>query len=197
MKIADYISSLPECFLGQEPWQIVTDISEIITGQIAYLSDEYIITDNIAIHKSVIIEQGAILKGPCIIGPDCFIAAYAYLRNGVWLEGKNSIGPAVEVKSSFFAHGSKAAHFNFIGDSLIGRNVNLEAGAIIANHRNELDDKEIICFDDGIAIQTGIKKFGALIGDDCRIGANAVLAPGTLLMPKTIIERLALIDQTK
>lgn len=107
------------------------------------------------------------------------------------------IGPACEIKSSLILKDSKAAHFNFIGDSVIGRRVNIEAGAIIANYRNELACKEIRCFIDQKEIKTGIDKFGALWGDDCKIGANAVLAPGTLLKPKTIVNRLTLIDSSK
>ncbi len=91
--------------------------------------------------------------------------------------------------------GSKLAHFNFVGDSLIGENVNVEAGAIIANYRNELDGVDIkIRYADNV-IETGIKKFGALVGDGCKIGANAVIAPGALLRPKTHVPRLGLIDQ--
>lgn len=72
------------------------------------------------------------------------IASYAYLRGGVWLDSNVMIGSACEIKSSIILQDSKAAHFNFIGDSIIGRNVNIETGAIIANNRNELTCKEII-----------------------------------------------------
>ena len=197
MIISKYISALPDIFSSQMPWQSIANLSSLISDEIKKLPDDYIILDNIARHKSSIIEQGAITKGPCIIGPDCFIAAYAYLRDGVWLEGNNIIGPAVEIKSSFLGKNSKAAHFNFIGDSIIGTNTNMEAGSIIANHRNELEEKEITCIDQGTSILTGTTKFGALIGDNCKIGANAVLAPGTLLPAGTIVERLTLIDHLR
>lgn len=160
------------------------------------LSDEFLIHDGNMIHKTATVESGAILKAPVFIGENCFIASGAYLRGGVWLAENVIIGPGSEVKSSFIHAGSKAAHFNFIGDSVIGRNVNIEAGAIIANYRNELDDKKIICFIDGKRIETDVDKFGSLIGDGCKIGANAVLAPGTILNPRSIVKRLALVDQT-
>jgi bifunctional N-acetylglucosamine-1-phosphate-uridyltransferase/glucosamine-1-phosphate-acetyltransferase GlmU-like protein len=149
----------------------------------------------IAVHETATVEQGAVLKAPCIIGPDCFIAAYAYLRGGVWLDRGVITGPSVEIKSSLIGKGSKAAHFNFVGDSVIGSGVNIEAGAIIANYRNERADKEIVCFDGERLIRTGRDKFGSLVGDDCRIGANAVLAPGTILAPATVVPRLALVEQ--
>ncbi len=90
---------------------------------------------------------------------------------------------------------SKLAHFNFIGDTLIGEGVNIEAGAIIANYRNELNGADIRIRHEGNVIVTGVKKFGALVGDGCKIGANAVIAPGALLRPNTYVPRLGLIDQ--
>lgn len=91
--------------------------------------------------------------------------------------------------------GSKLAHFNFVGDSVIGERVNIEAGAIIANYRNELDGANIRIRHGDAVIETGVNKFGALVGDGCKIGANAVIAPGALLRPDTRIPRLGLVDQ--
>ena len=105
------------------------------------------------------------------------------------------IGPGVEVEASLVMSGATLAHLNFVGDSLIGRNANIEAGAVLANHWNERADKTIAVMIDGRPVTTGVSKFGALVGNDCRIGANAVLAPGTLLRPDTIIGRLQLVDQ--
>jgi bifunctional N-acetylglucosamine-1-phosphate-uridyltransferase/glucosamine-1-phosphate-acetyltransferase GlmU-like protein len=91
--------------------------------------------------------------------------------------------------------GSKAAHFNFVGDSIVGRDVNIEAGAVFANTRNEWTAKEIVCVVDGRRLRAGREKFGSLVGDGSRIGANAVLAPGTILPRESIVQRLALVDQ--
>lgn len=91
--------------------------------------------------------------------------------------------------------GSKIAHLSFVGDSIIGAGANIEAGAVIANYRNERDDKRIrIAFEGGV-IDTGVEKFGALVGDGARIGANAVIAPGALIRPSAVVPRSALIDQ--
>jgi len=178
------------------PWDFCADIVVIIEGRIERLPSSYICkAPGIAVHDSATVEPGAVLKPPCIVGENCFVAAYAYLRGGVWLGRNVTLGPSVEVKSSVIGEGSKAAHFNFVGDSMIGRDVNIEAGAIVANYRNERADKEIICFDGERLIRSGRDKFGSLIGDGCRIGANAVLAPGTILTPATVVPRLALIDQ--
>jgi bifunctional N-acetylglucosamine-1-phosphate-uridyltransferase/glucosamine-1-phosphate-acetyltransferase GlmU-like protein len=196
IQLSDYLSSIPPTITScEEPWLIPAQIPSMISNLIKNLtSDEYIINNGNAVHRTAMIEPGAILKSPYIIGPNCFIASYAYLSGGVWLDSDVIIGPACEIKSSLILKGSKAAHFNFIGDSVIGKNVNIEAGAIIANYRNELACKEIVFFIDKKKITTGVDKFGAILGDECKIGANAVLAPGTLLKPQTIVGRLALID---
>lgn len=198
--LSSYIESFStsdlSCFSELSPWELTSNSSQCVREAMAsLLSEEFSITEEIAVHKSAIIETGAILKGPLIIGPKCFIAAGAYLRGGVWLDADCIIGPGSELKSSFIFSGSKLAHFNFVGDSILGCDVNLEAGSIIANYRNEADSKEIQIFKSNQLIKTGVNKFGALVGDGCKVGANAVIAPGALLMPKTIVGRLELIEQ--
>jgi len=178
------------------PWDICAGIVALIEQAVVALPRPFALTaPGVAVHDSATVESGALLKPPCIIGANCFVAAGAYLRGGVWLASGVILGPSVEVKSSLIGAGSKAAHFNFVGDSVVGADVNIEAGAIIANYRNERTDKEIVCFDGERLIRTGRDKFGSLIGDHCRIGANAVLAPGTILAPATVVPRLALVDQ--
>lgn len=181
--------------LSFSPWELCSQAQQIIANVITQLTDEYKIHNGVAIHKSAIIEKGATLKAPCLVEKECFIASSAYLRGGVWLGANVIIGPSTEIKSSFIFPNSKIAHFNFVGDSVIGSDVNVEAGAIIANYRNENDDKRIYCNINGKIIDTQVTKFGALIGDRCKIGANAVLSPGTILAAKTIVKRLTLIDQ--
>ena len=105
------------------------------------------------------------------------------------------VGISCEVKTSVLLEESAIAHFNFVGDSIIGHNVNIEAGAILCNHYNEREDDTVFVHIDGQRVSTGLHKFGSLVGDGCRIGANAVLSPGTLLKPKTIVRRLELIEQ--
>lgn len=91
--------------------------------------------------------------------------------------------------------GSKLAHFNFVGDSIFGSEVNLEAGSVVANYRNEFAGATIKIAHAEVILETGVSKFGALIGDGCKVGANAVIAPGAILKPKTIVKRLSLVDQ--
>lgn len=177
-------------------WQITQRAAELVGVALCDLDDGYRRDGDVAVHRTVTIENGAVLKGPAIIGPGCFLAAGAYLRGGVFLDENCIIGPGCELKSSFMFKGSKLAHFNFVGDSILGTDVNLEAGAIIANHRNEWEEKAIRLVYDGRIVEPGVDKFGALVGDHVRIGANAVIAPGAIIGQGTKIPRLTLIDQS-
>ena len=124
------------------------------------------------------------------------LAATAYLRGGVFLDRGVTIGPACELKSTIVFDCSSLAHLSFVGDSLVGSDVNLEAGVVVANHWNERPAQAIIVCVGGQTIQTGVVTFGALIGDHSRVGANAVLSPGTVLAPHTVVARLGLVDQS-
>lgn len=176
------------------PWEITSRARAIIQRAIGALSG-YDVADGVAIHRKATVEKGAIVKGPAIVGPNCFVAATAYLRDGVFLDEGCIAGPACELKSVFMLKGSKVAHLSFAGDSIIGAGANIEAGAMIANYRNERADKRIRISMDGEIIDTGVEKFGALVGENARIGANAVIAPGALIGAGAVVPRLALVDQ--
>jgi NDP-sugar pyrophosphorylase family protein len=194
-QIAGFGISALGAFSDLAPWELTQRSTSIIEQLLGRLDTDYAMSDQIAVHSGSTIEPGAIIKGPAIIGPGCFIAAGAYLRGGCWLEAGCILGPGSELKSSFVFRGSKLAHFNFVGDSILGCEVNLEAGSIIANYRNESNNPAISIVHNGQLIETGATKFGALVGDRTKIGANAVIAPGAILAPATIVCRLALVDQ--
>ena len=156
---------------------------------------DFTFAEEVAIHRSAVVEPGAVLKGPLILGAGCFVASGAYLRGGSWVAENCTFGPGAELKSSFVFAGTKLAHFNFVGDSVLGENVNLEAGSIICNYRNERAAKEVLVRVEASLHRTGCEKFGALVGDGSRIGANAVVAPGALLLPAKVIRRTELFDQ--
>ena len=179
----------------EHPWHLTQKLGVILPERMRSLGPDYQIIKDVAIHHTATIDSHAILKGPVIISPHCFVGPHAYLRGGVFLDENVSVGPACEIKSSFLFSHSALGHFNFVGDSLVGSHVNLEAGAVVANHYNERKDKNITVFIGGKAYSTGVEKFGALIGDHTKIGANAVLSPGSILPPNTIVKRLELIDQ--
>jgi UDP-N-acetylglucosamine diphosphorylase / glucose-1-phosphate thymidylyltransferase / UDP-N-acetylgalactosamine diphosphorylase / glucosamine-1-phosphate N-acetyltransferase / galactosamine-1-phosphate N-acetyltransferase len=198
IQIRDFIQDFPlEVYANKKPWDLITILSQIITGLISQLGDDFSIEDGIAIHRSSIVEPGAIIKPPVIVFANSFIGAHAYLRGGVYIGDSVVIGPGCEIKSSVIGDHCHIAHFNFIGDSIIGNYVNFEAGAITANYHNDKPDKRIYSVYNSNVMDTGVEKFGSLVGDHSKIGANAVLSPGTLLPKNTIIERLQLVNQYK
>ncbi|HUQ65381.1 MAG TPA: DapH/DapD/GlmU-related protein [Flavitalea sp.] len=179
------------------PWEITDNLETIILEMIKSFGNEYNITHALGIHKTAVIEQNVIIKGPVIIGQNVSIGANAYLRGPVLIDDGVHIGAACEIKQSIIFSDSAIAHFNYIGNSIIGSNVNFEAGAVAANHYNERFNKIIsVLYGDEI-INTGVKKFGSLVGDGCKIGANAVLSPGTILNKNYLVKRLELVEQVK
>ncbi len=194
--IENFYKITPE-FIGESPWAITNALEAILETIIENLSDEFIINGKTAIHKSAEIEVGAILKGSIIINENCRIGSYAYLRGPIYLGKSVNIGPSSEIKQSIILNSTSIAHFNYIGNSIIGNNVNFEAGSICANHYNERLDKNISIKYKNQVISTNSSKFGSLVGDDSKIGANSVLSPGTILEKNSIVKRLELIEQIK
>jgi NDP-sugar pyrophosphorylase family protein len=199
VRVGDFVAKATQSplahFATQAPWAWTANAADIVRALLASCGDDYEIHGDVAVHRSATVEPGALVKGPALIGPNCFIASTALLRGGCWMEEGCIIGPSAELKTSFLFGGAKLAHLNFVGDSVLGADVNVEAGAMIANHRNERADKRIRIRVHGAVIDTGVEKFGALVGDGARIGANAVIAPGALLAPGAIVARLSLVDQ--
>lgn len=197
-RIADFVTEWATSSVGGGShifWDAIGRAESLIAEEINRLGPDYRVSEGAAVHVSATVEEAAVLKGPVIIGPNAFIAANAYLRGGVYVGKSCIVGPSCELKTTFMFGGSKVAHLSFVGDSIIGSKANIEAGAIIANYRNERDDKHIRINWNGSVIETGIDKLGALVGDGVRIGANAVVAPGALLASGTVIPRLGLVDQ--
>jgi UDP-N-acetylglucosamine diphosphorylase / glucose-1-phosphate thymidylyltransferase / UDP-N-acetylgalactosamine diphosphorylase / glucosamine-1-phosphate N-acetyltransferase / galactosamine-1-phosphate N-acetyltransferase len=183
--------------IKQQPWDIIDNLESILLQHLQTLGSDYKIENNIAVHKTAAIEQGVVLKGAIIIAKNCFIGANAYLRGPIFLSNAVKIGPGSEIKQSIIFDRSTTAHFNYIGNSIVGQEVNFEAGSICANHYNERQDKRIVVNYRNQLIHTSIEKFGSLIGDNSKIGANAVLSPGTILEKNSIVKRLELIEQVK
>ena len=199
VRIQDYIAAFLERFPWLdptiEPWTLTKDLPRFIERHAASLdAAAFHQSAGVLVHADATIEPGAIIKPPAIVSAGCFVASTAYLRGGVFLDRGVTIGPACEVKSTIVLESSRVAHLSFVGDSLVGSDVNLEAGVVVANHWNERA-REITVHVGGRPINTGVVKFGALIGDHSRVGANAVLSPGTVLAPHTVVARLELVDQ--
>jgi len=143
-------------------------------------SGAYLINpEQISIGKGTIIEPGAYIQGPCLIGKECEIRHGAYIRGNVLIGNRCVIGHATEVKKAILLDNVQASHFNYIGDSILGNRVHLGAGVKLANVR--FDGKEVNFFEGKEKILTGLKKLGAILGDDTKLGCNAVTNPGTIM----------------
>ncbi|SEB52830.1 Hexapeptide repeat of succinyl-transferase [Tenacibaculum sp. MAR_2009_124] len=180
---------------NEEPWRIINGLENILLQYIRTLDEDYVIKDNVAIHKTAIVEKGVTFKGIVVISENCFIGAHAYLRGPIFLSDSVTIGPGSEIKQSMIFDRSAVAHFNYIGNSIVGMDVNFEAGSICANHYNERTNKRIFVKYNDKRIDTGMEKFGSLVGDNSKIGANGVLSPGTILERNSIVKRLELVEQ--
>jgi len=139
----------------------------------------------ISIGKETIIEPGAFIQGPCIIGSNCLIRNGAYIRGGLICGDNCIIGHTTEIKHVIMLNGSKAAHFNYVGDSILGNEVNLGAGVKCANLR--LDSAQVVIRFKNQKIPSGLKKMGAIIGDGGQIGCNSVLNPGTIIGKEAVV----------
>lgn len=140
--------------------------------------------ESISIGKGSVVEPGAYIKGPCVIGERCTVRQGAYIRGDLLTGDDCVIGHTTEIKHSILLNGVHAAHFAYVGDSILGNRVNLGAGTKCANLR--LDGKEIVIHHDGQRYATGLRKFGVLMGDDSQTGCNSVTNPGTLLGPGVV-----------
>ncbi len=149
---------------------------------------------DIYIGPGTVVEPGAYIAGPAIIGANCEIRHGAYLRGGIILGEGCVIGHASEVKNAIFLPGAHAPHFAYVGDSILGRRVNLGAGTKLSNltlvsAKDPLSGKRptLQLNIDGEVYDTGLTKLGAILGDDAQTGCNSVLNPGVLLGPRTLV----------
>ena len=133
----------------------------------------------VIVESSARIEIGAHLIGPCYVGPKAEIRHGAYVRPYSWICAGAVVGNASETKHTVLLPGAKAPHFNYVGDSILGKGVNLGAGTKISNLRN--DGGEVQLRIDGKRIGSGLRKFGAVLGEGCQLGCNSVTNPGVML----------------
>lgn len=140
--------------------------------------------EKIFIAKGAKIEKGAFLQGPCWIGENTIVRSGAYVRDYVLTGSGCVIGHGTEIKHSILLDRANAAHFNYVGDSIMGNDVNLGAGAKCANLR--FDRKKITIRFEETKMETGLQKLGAILGDKAQMGCNAVANPGTIFLPGSL-----------
>jgi len=165
---------------------------KMVEGQI--MAGAHLGGGDIVIGPGTVVEPGAYIMGPTLIGANCKIAQCAYIRGNAIIGAGSVVGHATEVKNSIFLPGAHAPHFNYVGDSILGRGVNLGAGTKLSNLtvvsvKDAATGKRPIIHltIDGEAYDTGLAKLGAILGDGVQTGCNSVLNPGVLIGPRTLV----------
>jgi NDP-sugar pyrophosphorylase family protein len=143
------------------------------------------IGEMVFIGEGTVVEDGAMIKGPAIIGRNCQIRHNAYIRENVIIGDNCVIGNSSEVKNSLLFNKTGAPHFNYIGDSILGYKAHLGAGVKISNIK--VVQGNVMVQMNGKSFDTGLRKFGALLGDNVDVGCNAVLNPGTIIGRRSVI----------
>jgi len=131
------------------------------------------------IGEGTLVEDGAMIKGPAIIGRNCRIRHNAYIREDVLIGDDCVIGNSCELKNALLFNGCQVPHFNYVGDSILGHKAHLGAGVVLSNFKAFPGNVTVEL--NGKPFDTGLRKFGALLGDGADVGCNAVLNPGSIL----------------
>lgn len=137
------------------------------------------IGDQVFIGEGTVVEDGAMIKGPAIIGRNCQIRHNAYIREDVIVGDNCVVGNACEVKNALLFNNATVPHFNYVGDSILGHKAHVGAGVVLSNVKALPGN--IFIEVEGTPHDTGLRKFGALLGDGCDIGCNTVLNPGSII----------------
>ena len=169
---------LSEC---EYPWEALPKIKDFILEFAKTLSpDEYDYKgDNVWISKTAKIYPNNYIAGPCIIGPETEVRPGAFIRGNALVGEGCVVGNSTEVKNVILFNKVQVPHYNYVGDSILGYKAHMGAGSITSNVKS--DKKLVVVHNEGENIETGLKKFGAMLGDNVEVGCNSVLNPGTVI----------------
>ncbi len=174
------------------PWSLLGDGLDDLLSQIPSDSIEidlhpsvHLVGNHIAIGAGTSIQPGVVIAGPIFIGRDVQIRSGAYLRGGNWIGDGSIVGANTEIKRAVLFPTARAPHLNYVGDSVLGRDVNLGAGTILSNFRH--DGAEVAIPLAAGSLGTGRRKLGAVLGDGVLTGCNCVLHPGVVVGRRTQI----------
>ena len=185
----DFDHTLAKDYLLQfeYPWQALSGISDMIVelGKSLDKNEYTEVKPNIWIHKTANIYESAYIGAPCIIGPETEVRHCAFIRGSALVGANCVVGNSVELKNVILFDNVQTPHYNYVGDSILGYKSHMGAGSITSNVKS---DKTLVSVHDGdLKIETGIKKFGAILGNYVEIGCNSVLNPGTIVCSNTNI----------
>jgi len=175
----------------ERAWDVLNNIAEYVrehaTMDVRGIVEEGAhIIGNVSIGEGTVVESGAYVRGPAIIGKNCQIRTGAYVRGDVLAGDGCIIGNASEMKNTLLLDEAMAPHYNYCGDSVLGNRANLGAGTKLSNWKIAAD-KTVRLKNGDETIDTGLIKFGALLGDDVQTGCNSVLNPGTVLGKNVLV----------
>ena len=165
----------------QYPWQALDGIKELIlTLGAALPPEEYDQpAPQVWVHKTAVVFPTAYLGAPCIIGPETEVRHCAFIRGSALVGAHSVVGNSVELKYVILFANVQTPHYNYVGDSILGYKSHMGAGSITSNVKS---DKTLVTVKNGAErIETGRKKFGAILGDHVEVGCNSVLNPGTVV----------------
>ncbi len=163
------------------PWQALPGIRDLILELGAQLSPEDYdeVKDNVWVHKSAYVYPSAYLGAPCIIGPESEVRHCAFIRASALIGRGCVVGNSCELKNVILFDKCEVPHYNYVGDSILGFHAHMGAGSVTSNVKS--DRKLVVVHNGEENIETGLKKFGAILGDYSEIGCNSVLNPGTVV----------------
>ncbi len=173
------------------PWEVLPHIEEFIIelGNKLDSSKYNKVEENIWIAKTAKVAKTAYINGPAIIGENTEIRHCAFIRGKVIIGNNVVVGNSTELKNAILFNNVQVPHYNYVGDSILGYKAHMGAGSILSNVRS--DKKLVIIKNGNEKIETGIKKIGAMLGDEVEVGCGSVLNPGTVIGKKTNIYPLS------
>lgn len=167
-------------------WEVLPKIGEFVKARLkparlcTTVGTPYI-GENVFLGRGTVVEHGAVILGPAIIGENCSIRSSAYVRENVLVGDGCVLGNASEFKNCVLFNGVQVPHFSYVGDSVLGARAHLGAGVILSNVRSLKGNVTVEKTD------TGLRKFGAILGDGADVGCNCVLAPGSIIGRNSIL----------
>lgn len=173
------------------PWEVLPKIKDFIINFGENLNKEEYdkVGENVWIAKSAKVAESAYINGPTIIGKNAEIRHCAFIRGNV-IVGENAVvGNSTELKNVILFNNVQVPHYNYVGDSILGYKSHMGAGSITSNVKS--DKKLVIVKSEDEKIETGLKKFGAMLGDNVEVGCGSVLNPGTVIGKNTNIYPLS------
>ena len=168
------------------PWQALKGIKELILSLGPQLGEDYTeVSPTVCVHRTAVVAPSAYLGAPCIIGPGTEVRHCAFIRGSALVGEGCVVGNSVELKNVILFDGVQVPHYNYVGDSILGYKSHMGAGSLTSNVKS--DKTPVVVKDGSEQVPTGLKKFGAMLGDYVEVGCNSVLNPGTVIGRNTNI----------